>query len=97
MPHLNYSERARKDLVRLFDFLAEKDQQLAVRAMREIRDAFAPLRHMPKMGRPVEGGLREWVIPFGSSGYIALYDFDEAQDALVVPALRHQLERDYKS
>jgi plasmid stabilization system protein ParE len=97
MPQLKYSARASKDLIRLFNFLAETDERLAQRALLAIRDAFTPLMHMPKMGRPVAGGLREQIIAFGRSGYVALYDFDEVRDVVVVLAVRHQREVDYKS
>ena len=50
----------------------------------------------PKIGRPVEHGFRECIIDFGSSGFLALYDFDEMQDEVVVHAVRHQKENNYK-
>jgi hypothetical protein len=50
---------------------------------------------MPKVGRPVEEDFRELIIDFGSSGYLALYDFDEMSDAVTVHAVRHQKENDY--
>jgi plasmid stabilization system protein ParE len=96
MPRLNYSNRASLDLIRLFDFLAEKDLPTAQRAIKEIRDSLTILIHAPKVGRPVEEGFRELVIDFGSSGYLALYDFDERLDAITVQAVRHQRENDYR-
>ncbi len=51
---------------------------------------------MPKIGHPVEEGFRELVIDFGSSGYLALYDFDEMFDTITVYAVRHQKESDYQ-
>lgn len=96
MPQIKYSENATLDLVRLFNFLAEKNEDTAKRAIQEIRDSLEQLARMPKIGRPVEHGLRELVIDFGMSGYLALYDFDEMLDEVQVFALRHQLEKDYK-
>ena len=96
MPRVRYADKAREDLVRLYNFLAEKDRDAALRAVTEIRDAFTPLSRMPKVGRPVDDGLRELVIDFGSSGYLALYALDEIADELVVLAIRHQREFDYK-
>jgi plasmid stabilization system protein ParE len=96
MPRLNYSSRASTDLIRLFNFLAEKDVPTAQRAISEIRDALTTLTRMPKVGRPVEEGFRELIIDFGSSGYLALYDFDEILDAITVHAVRHQKENDYQ-
>jgi hypothetical protein len=47
------------------------------------------------MGRPIENGLREWIIDFSSSGYVALYDLNEITDELVILAVKHQREDDY--
>jgi plasmid stabilization system protein ParE len=96
MSRLNYSSRAHLDLIRLFNFLADKDAATAQRAIKEIRDSLATLSRMPKIGRPVEEGFRELIIDFGSSGYLALYDFDEMHDAIMVHAIRHQKENDYQ-
>jgi hypothetical protein len=41
----------------------------------------------------MEPEYREWPIPFGSIGYLALYRFD-GQTAIIV-ALRHQREAGY--
>jgi plasmid stabilization system protein ParE len=96
MPHVNLSTRARLDLVRLHNFLAAKDTAVASKAIDEIQLSIIPLTRMPKIGRPVDGGLRELVINFGSSGYLALYDFDEIIDEVVILAVRHQKEFGYK-
>lgn len=96
MPRVKLSARARLDLVRLHRFLAEKDITIASRAIDEIYASFVPLTRMPKIGRPVQAGLRELIIDFGSSGYLALYDFDETAGEIVVLAVRHQKELDYK-
>ena len=39
--------------------------------------------------------LRELVIPFGSGGYVALFEI-EARDRVSVLAARHQREEDYQ-
>jgi plasmid stabilization system protein ParE len=95
MPRVIYSQRASQDLVRLYQFLAEKNPAAALRAITTIRDSMSSLQSMPKMGRPVENGLREWIIDFSSSGYVALYDLHEITDELVVLAIKHQREDDY--
>jgi plasmid stabilization system protein ParE len=97
MPRIVYSARASADLIRLFNFLAEKDVPTAQRAIRQVRDSLTILARMPKIGRPAEEGFRELIIDFGSSGYLALYDFDEVQDAVIVHGVRHQKENDYPS
>jgi plasmid stabilization system protein ParE len=47
------------------------------------------------IGRVVEGGLRELVISFGRSGYLALYRFAPARREVRILAIRHQRELDY--
>lgn len=49
------------------------------------------------MGRPFPElpELRELVISFGDSGYVALYRFDPTADAVYVLAFRHQKEAGY--
>ena len=73
MSHVRLSARALSDLGRLQTFLAHKDINAAKRAMLVIRETFMPLTHAPMIGRPVEDsdGLRELVIDFGASGYLA--------------------------
>ena len=98
MPHVRLSARAMTDLKRLHTFLANKDANVARRAVLAIREAFMPLTHAPMIGRPVEDsdGLRELVIDFGASGYLALYRFEPDRNAVTVLAVKHQREDDYK-
>ena len=51
----------------------------------------------PEIGRPYDdlGKLRELIIPFGDSGYVALYLFDKNVDSVFVLAFRHQKEAGY--
>lgn len=39
--------------------------------------------------------LRELIIPFGSAGYVALFEVDSDKTVSVL-AVRHQLEEDYR-
>jgi hypothetical protein len=49
------------------------------------------------MGRPFPEmpELRELIIEFGDSGYVSLYRFVPADDAVYVLAFRHQKEAGY--
>ena len=98
MPHVTLSARAQTDLSRIHAFLVGKDINAAKRAVLAIREAFLPLQHAPMIGRPVEdhGDLRELVIDFGASGYLALYHFEPTMDAVTILAIKHQREDDYK-
>ena len=98
MSYVRLSARAQSDLSRLHAFLVGKDIDAAKRAALAIREAFMPLQHAPMMGRPVEDrdNLRELVIDFGTSGYLALYRFELTLDAVTILAIKHQSEDDYK-
>lgn len=95
MARLAYSGRALADLERPTDFLAETDLGAAAETVGLIEEAVDLLVRHPLIGRPVEHGLRELVISRGRTGYIALYSFEEAHDAVLILAIRHQREAGY--
>lgn len=95
MAKLSYSEQAFNDLERLTDFLVEIDPSVAAETVGLIEEAVALLSHHPLIGRPVEYALRELVISRGRTGYVALYSFEEDQDAVLILAIRHQRESGY--
>ena len=96
MARVTYAPGAVRDLERLQEFLAEHDPDSALAAARAIADAVSvPERH-PLIGRPAEAGMRELVIARGRAGYVALYDWLEAIDTVVILALRHQREAGYE-
>lgn len=95
MARLAYSGHALADLERLTDFLIETDLVAAVETIGLIEEAVELLIRHPLIGRPIEHGLRELVISRGRTGYIALYSFEEDQDAVLILAIRHQREAGY--
>ncbi|MGH8462106.1 MAG: type II toxin-antitoxin system RelE/ParE family toxin [Stenotrophobium sp.] len=91
------SKAAQEDLERLLDFLAPKDYAAALRARAAIEKGYALLADMPFMGRKVDDAnplLRELIISFGSTGYVALFEIDNTTTVTVL-AVRHQREEDY--
>jgi plasmid stabilization system protein ParE len=78
-------------------FLAEKNPQAAMRAGLAIEHHFVLLETEPGIGRPLDDlpELRELVIPFGDSGYVALYHHETASDRVLILAFRHQKEAGY--
>lgn len=95
MAKLIYSTRAFADLEKLADFLVEHDPTAAAETVGLIEEAVALLKRHPLIGRPVEDGLRELVISRGRTGYVALYSFEEPEEAVLVLAIRHQREAGY--
>lgn len=97
MAELIYSGQALTDLDRLTDFLLEADPAAAHETTALIMEAVEVLANHPLIGRPVEEGLRELFISRGQSGYLALYSYEEAEDAALVLAIRHQREAGYST
>ena len=96
MPHLIWTPAALADVQRLYRFLVSKDVTAARRAIQTIRTGVKILAHQPRVGRPVEDmatEFREWLIDFGSSGYVVLYRLDG--DRVSILAVRHQKEAGY--
>ena len=78
-------------------FLLEKNPQAAIRAAQAIKHSLNFLQAEPQIGRPLDDlpEVRELIIPFGESGYIALYRYEVKTDSLYVLAFRHQKEAGY--
>lgn len=95
MAQVVYAQAALADLERAFEFIAGHDPHAAMAAADSIREAVDALGRHPLIGRIVEGELRELVISYGKSGYVALYRFLPAQDRIRILAIRHQRELDY--
>ncbi len=95
MAKLSYSERALADLERLTDFLIDSDPVAAAETLELIEEAVNLLIRHPLVGRLVEYGLRELIISRGSTGYVALYSWEEDQNAVLILAVRHQREAGY--
>ncbi len=89
------SIEAANDLDRLVDFLLATQPLAAARTNDLITDALCILERHPMIGHPIEQGLRELVISRGNSGYLALYQYDESADVVIVLAVRHQREQGY--
>ena len=71
---------------------------MANRAVAALLEAIAVLESQPRIGRLVEDepDLRELVVAFGNSGYVALYQHHPRRDAVVVLTIRHQREAGYQ-
>ncbi len=98
---VRYSASARDDLTRLYEYLLDRatsveDLDLAERALGAITGAVESLRRSPFIYRKADEDpfLRELLIPFGSSGYVTLFEIEDAATVTVL-AVRHQLEDDY--
>lgn len=85
------SPAARRDLLRLSEFLAGKSRSASDRAIDRLQSAIMSLAGMPDRGRPAIGPLRELVVRFGSGAYAIQYRVDP--DVVVIARVFHTLER----
>ena len=100
---VQFSVAADEDLDRLFDFVLERelesptgDLDVAARALQAIKDGIGLLKSSPFACRKVGDSpfVRELVITFGSSGYVALFEIVD-DSTIIIGAIRHQREDDY--
>jgi plasmid stabilization system protein ParE len=93
---------AEEDLERLFDFLLDRAEtseeldraQAAIEAIRSTAMhhlAVTPFSFRKADQNPAQ---RELIIPFGGTGYVALYEIVSVSEVVVL-AVRHQREEDY--
>lgn len=97
MPQIIITDGAVQGLERCRLFLVEKNPMAALHASQAIKHSFALLATEPGIGRPFDDlpELRELIIPFGESGYVALYRYEIKTDLLYILAFRHQKEAGY--
>ena len=99
---VRFSAAAEDDLLRLFDFLLDRAEtvedldraQAAIEAVRAaaLNQLAATPYSFRKTGK--SSTRRELIIPFGATGYVALYEI-ASPSIVVVLAIRHQREEDY--
>ena len=100
---VEFSNAAVEDLERLFDFALQReldsetgDLDIPERAIQAIKDGMAFLRSSPFACRKIGNSpfIRELVIPFGNTGYVALFEIVDGR-TVIIGAIRHQREDDY--
>lgn len=86
--------------MRLYDFASVRDDgdwTTAERALDAIRHGLGLSGSSPfscRKAAPDNTFLRELIIAFGASGYVALFEIDDAKTVTAL-AVRHQREDDY--
>lgn len=101
---VRFTAAAEGDLLRLYQFILDQDDNqraVATRALAAIKHAIRSLEISPFSYRKAESAqhpanpfLRELIIPFGASGYVALFEIED-EHTVTVLAVRHQREDDY--
>jgi plasmid stabilization system protein ParE len=97
------SSRAREDIARLMEFIFERELASAApdpfavdHAITAIEAGFATLARFPMTCRKAGASpfVRELLISFGATGYVALFEILDER-TVVVGAVRHQREDDF--
>jgi plasmid stabilization system protein ParE len=100
---VQFSAAADEDLERLFDFILQRELESATgdldipeRALQAIKEGIGFLSASPFACRKAKESpfIRELVITFGRSGYVALYEIVD-DSTVIIGAIRHQREDDY--
>jgi len=98
MYRVRLTAEAVEDLDRLYEFTLKRDLNLAERALSAIERALELLVYSPFSCRKAllqkNPRWREVLIPFGHSGYVALFEIDDDR-TVTMTAVRHQRDEDY--
>lgn len=96
MLNITWASGAINDLARLRRFIAKENPEAAERAARAIIDTVNRLTHHPQIGKPIPDLLeyRDWLIRFGSGGYVLRYRVHE--ENLFILHIRHYREKSFQ-
>jgi plasmid stabilization system protein ParE len=99
MARVVLTRKAAEQIAAFRAFYEDKDPMAGERAVTAILAAFRRLESYPLIGRPFRENalLRELVIPFGRTGFVALYRSENGRQRVVILAIRHQREAGYGS
>lgn len=96
MSRIELAPEVADDFDRILDHLAKYEVEHRTVRIGEILQAISALEHNPLIGRPVPGDMNELVIGRDAHGYVALYRYVAAIDAVFVLAVRSQREAGYE-
>ena len=85
-----YSAQALDDIEPALESLRAENAQLAHASAVAIKTAVEGLAAHPLVGRRIEGEVRELIISYGRTGYVALYRYHVQSDEVRLLALRYQ-------
>jgi len=91
-----YAGRAVDHLEQAFEFARGEPPAASEGTARAISSAAALIGEHPLAGSRVHGDIRELVISFGATGFVALYRFLPLRQEVRILAVRHQRELGYR-
>ena len=92
MAQIIYSDEAFADFERIIEFLLEASPAAASNIVGNIQAAISILADHPLIGRKRDPYRRELIVSQSRSGYITMYRYDPAYDAVRILRIRHQRE-----
>jgi len=95
MARIVMQEAALDDLERLYNFLAQYDEDAALRAAKCIDEAISQLAEYPELVPVLNGEYRVLSIPFGKRGYSTAHVYDADLDEVLILGIKHQREEFY--
>jgi len=95
MAKITWTKDAVSDLVRLREFLRDKNTKAAHNAVKKIKATITLLSKQPELGKPVEDMIdfRDISSPFGRHGYIVRYHYNG--DEIFILKIRHMREEGF--
>lgn len=80
-------------------FYRDAGEDVGERGVAALFKSYRTLIIKPDLGRPWRGSAfrREILSPFGSSGFVSLYEMSADKMEVIVLAIRHQREADYRT
>lgn len=96
MRSIVWLDHAATDLVRLREFIGDKNREAAKRAATIIKNAVRILQNYPNIIHPIEGlpDFHDLVVPFGMGTYIVRYGIEG--DNVYIVGIRHSKELWFK-
>lgn len=95
MARIEVAAAVTEDFDRILAHLEEQEAEDSEASIRGIIAAIDVLEHCPSIGRKVKRGTRELAVGRGARGYLVLYRYVAALDAVFVLAVRAQREAGY--
>ncbi len=83
------------DVVRLKEFIEQKNPKAAKKAASRIKEAALILAENPEAGKPIDDlfPFRELFVPFGNGNYVLRYRVDG--DKVVIIRIKHSREKSF--
>jgi len=95
MANVVWLPEAPQDVMRLYEFLAERSPEVARKAAGRVAEVARQLEHHPESGQPMDDGARRQVfVHFGAGAYVIRYRFDNEANVVIVRVWHSREQRE---